>query len=740
MALTEASSLQNSTGSSARTTSDPLTLPSPLSATCHRVQQHQSPSDGQFANSSPASRIDGQLSATVRIFLTIRDLPEPHLPKYVAVYADTADRPSKQSSSASELDKPSAKNRHLNFATSELFSPNHRYTVQNRTLAKVPLPRALSEPRQIGSRAKRQTHTASDSPPASIADGPSRVKTVQEQELPFARKHRSSPVPDESSARNSSSTRSLQKQFFFGARKHRSTPVQGARSEQSVARENHLPKNSGLRPEIPSHSVDEMNVASPRLAQSRRKTMPLSAKPMVPEENVPDWVRSSRVGDWARVGRTEIFRDIGSLVEFATPVVLSDYPDKDRALYICVYSVPRKPTVPHSLSVFGYVKLKQLTAACGSRMVIPVTAAPRWDEKTGKQIEVRLQPTAAILVCAEPSSTTPQTRYTLGMTANYIERSKSLGRSSTVNRTFYTIHLQVSQADVSNISENSASELATQGTPTDVDPQVSNTTPAANHSNLACAQEDLGSKRSKRRSKRQSKSQRKKDATEPATRGTVEQGSTVTSEANGDATVVSGISPPTILQAPGRTPRRRFRRKTDEVRGEEFDNWILVFRSGCVERINRKASGGTLDFNYFSTRPLISLPGATITDPDDHPTETGTLDKIGIKLGVKHDKSQLFSMPNATFLSASPHQRVMLSFYEDKKYPLRDGHAHGSHRIIAFTTFTMDHLRKSDPGQKMPFFAYGKEGLREVGTACLAQVEHCDNPKFFGLRANLPEL
>lgn len=690
------------------------------SSKAHTHIRSMQPEHSIASQATATSPAGGTLVKTVRVFITTRDLPETNRPKYVAVYTDAHDRPPK-------VNNRVAANNNTN---------NVGDASRTNNPVRVPPPRTLSEPRHVGMRQhQRASRTPESTTPSSQHSSVTRAlstgqTTTTDQQLMFARKHRSAPLETEPANPvhpHSHDTTSR-------ARKHRSAPDHNTKRSSTFAKS----RSRGASDNSPSRSADELNPhATASLAPSNIPG--LSADTHFLEINQPNWCRSAHVAGWARVGRTEIFRDSAPIIEYATSIILSAYPDKDRSLYLCVYSVPRKPTMSHSLLVFGYIKLSQVTAASGSRVVIPVSAPTRVDEKTGKPVETKLKSTAALLVCAEPCSVQPQIRYTLGVTANYIERSKSLGRSSTVNRTFYTLHLQISADDCPSPLDQSACNASTEQFANEADQQPGTCASSTPHSSAPAMQSDAYQEQTRGKVRRRRKYRRKKDADPSKAVHVPANGINAPDIDNDDAMTQSDLSPPVALKAAAETSRSPFRRRKSD-RDEERDCWTLVFRSACVERINRKASGGTRDINYFSTKPLISIPGATITDPDNRPAELSALDKIGRKLGVKHDKSQLFSLPNATFLSASADQKIMLSFFEDKKFPIGDGHSNGSHKLIAFATFTMNDLRKSELGRTIPFLAYGKEGLRKVGSACLVQVEHCEDPRFFGLRATLPEL
>jgi hypothetical protein len=149
-----------------------------------------------------------------------------------------------------------------------------------------------------------------------------------------------------------------------------------------------------------------------------------------------------------------------------------------------------------------------------------------------------------------------------------------------------------------------------------------------------------------------------------------------------------------------------------------------------------------MDINYFSNKPLLSVPGATLHDPDLAPPPPTALDKISRKLGLVPDKTQIFSLPNAKFLSADPSQRIKLSIYEAKPTRLNPHRTtHGTHRQLAFTIVTVEQLRTAQLGHTTLFVAHEKrDELRSVGTAALTEVEHGTDPRYFRLRASLPNL
>jgi hypothetical protein len=401
--------------------------------------------------------------------------------------------------------------------------------------------------------------------------------------------------------------------------------------------------------------------------------------------------------DWVRVGRTEIFRGRspvgGAPLEYATPITLSHVPGRARTLHLCVYSVPKRAGMPHILVAFAEVQLEDIVDADGARLTAPIQVPTPMPDANGKVHEVKVKPTAALFVSAEPTRTLARpARYTLGLTSNFIERSTSLGRTCCVNRAFYTIHIALGDAPGAVCDEAAGT------------PRVSNGQSIEPRADAVLSSDDAGVS----------------DAQDNPAVATLHQA---------DVAKQSKRSKVIPRSTRNRSRRRGRGESPEEVSAQDVDKWALVFRSNCVTRVNRKASGGTMDINYFSTKPLRSIPGITIQDPDDKEPPQTSLDSLGVKLGVKPDKSQLFSLPNGEFLSTSKDQRVKLSVYDEKK-----------HRLLAHMVFSLRELCDMELGATKPLFGYAKRERRVVGTACLTQVEHDMDPRFFGFRVSLPWL
>lgn len=152
------------------------------------------------------------------------------------------------------------------------------------------------------------------------------------------------------------------------------------------------------------------------------------------------------------------------------------------------------------------------------------------------------------------------------------------------------------------------------------------------------------------------------------------------------------------------------------------DHWTLVYRSESVEMVHRKRDGGSLEYNYFSSRPVIAGPGLIIAkESENSPGKAGLLQRVGQVLG-KSSKVLFFSMPSAELRCTKDSQRLKLSLFED------NGHLSGFD-LIADTQFTIADLKSREIGSGSPISIHNTT----VGAATLRFIERSPNPNYFCL-------
>lgn len=161
---------------------------------------------------------------------------------------------------------------------------------------------------------------------------------------------------------------------------------------------------------------------------------------------------------------------------------------------------------------------------------------------------------------------------------------------------------------------------------------------------------------------------------------------------------------------------------------EKCDDWMLLFRSEPVEMVKRKRDGGSLQYNYFTSRPLIATPGVIVGDNDETENGDNLLRKVSQVLGLKHSE-QFFSLPSAEVQCVSPERRLKLSIYED------NGTTAGFD-LIADTRFTFSELRNMTLGQSKEVRVHSNA----VGRATLKFVECGPDPKYFCMSVFMPHL
>lgn len=172
-------------------------------------------------------------------------------------------------------------------------------------------------------------------------------------------------------------------------------------------------------------------------------------------------------------------------------------------------------------------------------------------------------------------------------------------------------------------------------------------------------------------------------------------------------------------------------------KGPKSDFWTLVFRSNTVEMIHRKQDGGSLEYNYFTSRRLIAKPGVVIEDTEGKERDrvariargevagsgsgSGVLTKVGKLIGIKQ-KERFFSLPGADLHLADDTTRLKLSLFED------NGLLAG-YDVIADTEFSIADLKTRELGGSSPIRVHANT----VGKAALKYVECSHDPGYFCL-------
>ena len=162
---------------------------------------------------------------------------------------------------------------------------------------------------------------------------------------------------------------------------------------------------------------------------------------------------------------------------------------------------------------------------------------------------------------------------------------------------------------------------------------------------------------------------------------------------------------------------------------KDCEDWVLAFRSEPVEMVKRKRDGGSLEYNYFSSRPLVAGPGIIIEDKDPAAEHSvPLLRKLGNAIGLKQSE-QFFSLPTSNIICRSPDTRTKLSIFE----------YHGANAefdLIANTEFSLATLTRMELGDSTAVRVHANT----VGRATLKYVECAESPKYFCLSLYMPNL
>ena len=157
---------------------------------------------------------------------------------------------------------------------------------------------------------------------------------------------------------------------------------------------------------------------------------------------------------------------------------------------------------------------------------------------------------------------------------------------------------------------------------------------------------------------------------------------------------------------------------------KQSDEWTLICRTMPVEMINRKKHGGSLEYNYFSSRRLMAEPGLIVSDENDQRSKLsggGILQTMGAVFGYT-PRERFFSLPGVDIPSVDDETRLKLSLWED-------GGPKGVCEVMAETKFTMTELKKRCVGGATPLKLHGNV----VGKIALKYVEYCADPDYFCL-------
>lgn len=154
---------------------------------------------------------------------------------------------------------------------------------------------------------------------------------------------------------------------------------------------------------------------------------------------------------------------------------------------------------------------------------------------------------------------------------------------------------------------------------------------------------------------------------------------------------------------------------------EDSDLWTLIFRSDPVEMIKKKRDGGSMNYNYFSSRKLKAAPGAIVSDKDAKSKGVNIWQRAvaGLK---SQSRDQFFSLPGCDLLLTRDDLRLKISLFEDNGTV-------GGYDLIASTNFTVADMKKRAIGSTSPI----KLQASAVGKAVLKYVECTDDPHYFCL-------
>lgn len=163
---------------------------------------------------------------------------------------------------------------------------------------------------------------------------------------------------------------------------------------------------------------------------------------------------------------------------------------------------------------------------------------------------------------------------------------------------------------------------------------------------------------------------------------------------------------------------------------ERCDDWVLLYRSTSVSMVKKKRFGGSMEYNYFSSRPLLATPGLLFSHEEEAETcsNEGILRKVQHKIKNRYE-AQFFSMPSSSFALISPTRRLKLSIWEDHSGPT-------GANLVSDSVFTMAQLRKMKLGERLDMFVHSDI----VGHATLKFEERCEAPTYFCLSIQMPDL
>lgn len=177
----------------------------------------------------------------------------------------------------------------------------------------------------------------------------------------------------------------------------------------------------------------------------------------------------------------------------------------------------------------------------------------------------------------------------------------------------------------------------------------------------------------------------------------------------------------------GRVRKAHYSVHTLTAGDEDCETWALLFRSEPVEMVKKKRDGGSMEYNYFSSRPLLATPGVIIAEAETE--EPGSIvHRVQHKIKNRHD-GHFFSLPSSSFSAVSPDRRLKLTVFDDSS-------AFSGPEIIADTLFTINELRGMKLGDHTEMTVHSNT----VGEATIKFVECGERPKYFCLAIRLPDL
>lgn len=183
---------------------------------------------------------------------------------------------------------------------------------------------------------------------------------------------------------------------------------------------------------------------------------------------------------------------------------------------------------------------------------------------------------------------------------------------------------------------------------------------------------------------------------------------------------------------PGRVRKAHYAVHTVASEDEGVIDWSLLFRSQVVEMVKKKKDGGSMEYNYFSSRPVMAAPGVIVAEEAPE-RGGGPLGKAVRKVKTRHD-GQFFSLPSCPLSLVSPDARLRLRVYDDSGISGNAGNSGKKEEFLVETEFTIAQLREMSLGDSTE--VKGKKN--SIGQAALKFVEVGKEPKYFCLSIMMP--